>query len=75
MPAKLIPGQVGDMLEVTSPGGGPPLRGLIVQVLGGAHHERYLVRWMDDHESIHYPSDGTRIIPAEDITGAGPALP
>jgi hypothetical protein len=67
MPAKLMPGQVGDMLEVTSPQGGPPQRGRIVQVLGRAHHERYLVRWTDEHESIHYPSDGTRIVHPDDV--------
>jgi hypothetical protein len=37
-------------------------RGEIVEVLGGEHHEHYLVRWDDDHESVHYPSDGTRIL-------------
>jgi hypothetical protein len=62
MPAKITPGQVGDVLEVSSPGGGPRQRGRIVQVFGQARHERYLVRWSDEHESIHYPSDGTRII-------------
>lgn len=24
----------------------------------------YRVRWVDERESIHYPSDGTRIMPA-----------
>jgi hypothetical protein len=36
---------------------------------------RYLVRWSDEHRSIHYPSDGTRIVGDEDLGGAGPALP
>jgi hypothetical protein len=75
MPAKITPGQVGDWLEVSAPGGGPPQRGRIVEVLGGPHHERYLVRWSDEHRSIHYPTDGTRIISGEDTGGPGPALP
>ena len=29
----------------------------------GDWYEHYRVRWTDDHESIHYPSDGTRIRP------------
>jgi hypothetical protein len=32
-----------------------------VEVLGTERHARYRVRWLDGHESIHYPSDGTRI--------------
>jgi hypothetical protein len=61
MPAMINPGHAGDRIEVSSPGGGLPRRGLIVEVLGGPGHERYRVRWLDDRESIHYPSDGTRI--------------
>ena len=75
MPAKLTPGRVGDTLEVSSPGGGAPRRGRSVEGLGGPHHQHYLVKWSDEHRSIHYPSDGTRIIRDEDITCAGPALP
>ena len=63
MPAKIEPGHVGDLIEVSAPGGELPRRGLIVEVLGRPRHERYRVRWLDDHESIHYPSDGTRIRP------------
>jgi hypothetical protein len=62
MPAKLTPGHVGDRLEVSAPGGGPPRHGRIVEVLGSPHHEHYRVRWSDERLSIHYPSDGTRII-------------
>jgi hypothetical protein len=61
MPAMINPGHAGDRIEVSSPGGGPPRRGLIAEVLGGPGHERYRVRWLDGCESIHYPSDGTRI--------------
>ena len=63
MPAKVNPGHVGDWLEVHSPGGGAPRRGLITQLLGKPGHERYLVRWTDEHESIYYPADGAVIVP------------
>lgn len=65
MPAKLRPGQAGDRIEVAAPGGGPPQRGVIAEVMGGPHHEHYVVEWNDGHRSIHYPADGTRIEPAE----------
>ena len=57
MPAKTDTGKAGDWLEVHSPGGGPPLRGLILEVLGAAGHEHYRVRWTDEHESIYYPAE------------------
>jgi hypothetical protein len=69
MPAKTKPGHAGEWIEVSSPGGGLPRRGQILEVLGGPHHEHYRVRWTDDHESIHYPSDGTRIEPADPAAG------
>jgi hypothetical protein len=55
------PGHVGDEIEVSAPDGSPPRRGQIVDVLGRPGHERYLVRWLDGRESIHYPSDGTHV--------------
>jgi hypothetical protein len=63
MPAKTTPGHPGDRIEVSSPGGALPRCGLIVEVVGRPRHERYRVRWLDGRESIHYPSDGTRIRP------------
>ena len=63
MPAKLTPGRKGQWIEVHSPGGGPPRRGLILEVLGAAGHEHYRVRWTDEHESIYYPADGAVIVP------------
>ena len=65
MPAKPNPGAVGDWIEVHSPGGGPPRRGLIVEILGAQGHEHYRVRWIDDHESIYYPADGAVIVPPD----------
>jgi uncharacterized protein DUF1918 len=61
MPAKLEPGHAGDRIEVSSPGRELPRRGIIAEVVGRRGHERYRVRWLDGRESIHYPSDGTRI--------------
>ena len=64
MPAKTEPGRAGDWIEVSLPGGGTPRRGQIAEVIGRPGHEHYRVRWTDEHDSIHYPSDGTRILPA-----------
>lgn len=72
MPAKLKPGRVGDRLEVSMPGGGLPRRGVIAEVIGGPHHEHYVVEWNDGHRSIHYPAEGTRIVPAEAAQGPRP---
>jgi hypothetical protein len=30
-------------------------------VLGQPGHEHYRVRWDDEHESIHFPTEGTSI--------------
>ena len=66
MPPKTVPGRSGDWIEVHSPGGGPPRRGQILEVIGGPGHEHYQVRWIDEHESIYYPADGAVILPHED---------
>ena len=66
MPPKTVPGQAGDRVDVHSPGGGPPRRGLILEVIGGKGHEHYRVRWTDGHESIYYPADGAVIVPHDD---------
>jgi hypothetical protein len=65
MPAKITPGRSGDGIEILSPSGASPRRGRIIEVLGRPHHEHYRVSWEDGRESIHYPSDGTRIVPAK----------
>jgi hypothetical protein len=51
----------GDWLAVHQIGGGPPRRGQIIEVLGRPGHEHYRVRWDEQHESIHFPSEGTSI--------------
>ena len=61
MTVKTTIGKAGDRLEVHVIGSGSVRRGLIVEVLGAPGHEHYRVHWTDDHESIHYPSEGTRI--------------
>jgi hypothetical protein len=53
---------VGDKVEVRGLHGQPARRGEIVELLGGAGHERYRVRWDAQHESIVYPSDGVSVI-------------
>ncbi len=57
-------GAPGDRIEVRDIGGTPRRQGEIVEVLGEPGHEHYRVRWSDGHESIHFPADGTRIVPA-----------
>jgi len=63
MAAKTTPAKPGDRIDVASPGRELPRRGIIFEVVGHPHHERYRVRWLDGQESIHYPSEGTHIRP------------
>jgi Domain of unknown function (DUF1918) len=57
------PAHAGDWLEVHGPAGKPSRRGQVVEVLGGAGHERYRVRWDEKHESIFFPPAGVAIRP------------
>ncbi len=46
----------GDVVVISGRAvGDTPRLGEIVEVLGGAEHEHYRVRWEDEHESIFYP--------------------
>ena len=54
----------GDWLAVAGLPGRPARRGQVVEVLGRPGHERYRVRWDEQHESVFYPSEGWRIVPA-----------
>ncbi len=46
----------GDVVVISGHAvGDTPRLGEIVEVLGGAEHEHYRVRWEDEHESIFYP--------------------
>jgi hypothetical protein len=65
------PPRVGDWIEVNAIGGGPSRSGMIVEVLGREGHEHYRVRWDEEHESIHFPAQGTRVLP-EPPAGARP---
>jgi hypothetical protein len=65
MPPKTTPGRPGDHIEIFSPSGASPRRGRIIEVLGRPQHEHYRVGWDDGRESIHYPSDGTKVLPAK----------
>jgi hypothetical protein len=61
----------GDWLEVNGIPGCPPRRGEIVGVLGRPGHEHYRVRWDEEHESLHFPAQGTTIVHGGVSTGAG----
>jgi hypothetical protein len=52
----------GDWVEVHQIGGGAPRRGQVLEVLGQPGHEHYRVRWDEEHESIHFPADGTVVL-------------
>jgi hypothetical protein len=49
------------MIVVHQIGGGAPRRGEVIEILGRPGHEHYRVRWDEQHESIHFPSEGTSI--------------
>jgi len=57
-----VDAHVGDWLEARGIHGEPPRRGEIVEVIGEAGHERYRVRWDEQHESIVFPADGVSVI-------------
>jgi hypothetical protein len=54
--------RVGDWIEVNMIGGGANRRGQILEILGAPGHEHYRVRWDEQHESLHFPSQGTRFL-------------
>jgi hypothetical protein len=56
------PARPGDWVEVNVIGGGPSRRGMILEVLGAPGHEHYRVRWDEEHESLHFPAQGTRVL-------------
>jgi Domain of unknown function (DUF1918) len=60
--------RVGDWIEVEPPGGGPPERGQILELIGRGRHRRLLVRW-DDRVTIHYPAARERIVPRSEALG------
>lgn len=54
--------RAGDWLETRGIHGEPPRRGEILEVLGKPGHERFRVRWDEQHESIVFPADGVSVI-------------
>jgi hypothetical protein len=60
----------GDWLEAHSLHGGVARRGEVVEILGGAGHERYRVLWAA-HESIVFPADGVIVIARGQARPAG----
>lgn len=54
--------RVGDLIETRGLYGQPPRRGQIIELMGQDEHERYRVRWDEQHESIVYPADGVIVI-------------
>ena len=64
----------GDMVVISGHAvGDSPRLGAIVEVLGGAEHEHYRVRWEDEHESIFYPGNDAVIRHRERVRRAGKA--
>lgn len=61
--------RVGDWVEVHGIKGYSVRRGRIVELLGRGRHERYRVRWDEQHESIVYPTDGVMIVPRDQALG------
>lgn len=57
----------GDWLEAHGLPGCSPRRGQIVEIIGAPGHERYRVRWDEQHESICYPTDGVRTLPRKAV--------
>ena len=56
------PPRRGDWLEVNGVPSYPPRRGEILEVLGSPGHPHYRVRWDEQHESLHFPAQGTTIV-------------
>jgi uncharacterized protein DUF1918 len=67
----VVDARVDDWIEVDAVRGGPGRRGQIVEVLGGPGHRHFRVRWDEQHESLHFPAQGTRLIPEEQLERPG----
>ena len=65
--------RVGDSIEARGVYGQPARRGEIIELLGQGPHERYRVRWDEEHESILYPADGVVITSRRRSTAGKPA--
>ena len=61
--AGAVEARVGDQLEARGIHGGAARRGRVIEIVGAPGHERYRVRWNEDHESIVFPADGVLLVP------------
>ncbi len=59
----------GDWIEVDGTGDASPRRGVILEVLGSGPHERFRVRWDEQHESLFYPAEQGFLIHATSASG------
>ena len=59
-----VDARVGDWLEAHGVHGDGVRRGQIVEILGGPGRWHFQVRWSEHHESIVFPGEGVRIVPA-----------
>lgn len=59
-----IEARIGDWLEAHGVHGHGVRRGQIVDILGEPDHQHFQVRWNENHESMIFPHDILRIIPA-----------
>jgi hypothetical protein len=63
--------RVGHWIEERGIDTSPSRRGQIIELVGSGRHERYRVRWDEQHESIVYPADGVLVIPARGAAHPG----
>lgn len=63
-PRSLPTVRAGDHVEVRRPDGSLR-RGVVVEVLGHPDHTHFQVRWSASHESMVFPGEGVRIVPAD----------
>jgi hypothetical protein len=65
--SRLAAAEPGDWLEVHYIGGGALRRGQIVEVLGPPERPHFRVKWTEASETLHYPSEGDRLFPRDEI--------
>ena len=56
----------GDWIVARGLPGLGPRKGLVLEVIGEGAHERYRVRWDEQHESIFFPADGVGVLHEHD---------
>jgi hypothetical protein len=71
VPEQVVHARAGEWVVVHGKYVGDRARiGLILEVLGEPGHERYHVRWDEEHESIFYPGSDTTISREPPVPGA-----